>query len=530
MRSFNITVGADGAVSITSGKNFLGYGGEHNAAVLNVNVNVSAGSLFEDVSYYRIAFDDYISDAIYTDNGSFVFTVPQEAVNPPMVSCQIIAERSTDDEVELIAKSAVFSFEVKYSKKTAGKLNVKPDVLERTLSLCESAKQTAYTYSVIAERSSERAVAAMSSCSDSEWLCQSSAEEATAAAKEAADTVSGLSNIIVKESVANAVKGQAAGMRACRVEHVSPIEQNLKVKVGDILLAEGSGELSFEPTTRCHIVSSNIVSNNGVDPLVTILLSDGTEQKFIFGGVGSYALEIDVSAKEGNLWVGGKLFDTSILKYIDIGDIFYAQIAADAKISGIKCGSDVPLTIYGPPLGVTLSKYGANLIVNDKGKAFENKSVYCGVDDPNSSLSYPQGTYTFSICCADGGGADLYIVNAEDNSNIASAAGNISCTFSLPTNTNIKLKVYSDRFTGADDIDQFQLEWGYNSTSFVPYVAPVTYTPNDDGTVDNVTAIKPVTTIMADYDYADISVEYSEDLNYTLQSIKEAIYSLGGTL
>jgi hypothetical protein len=75
-----------------------------------------------------------------------------------------------------------------------------------------------------------------------------------------------------------------------------------------------------------------------------------------------------------------------------------------------------------------------------------------------------------------------------------------------------------------------QLEIGTAATEYEPYIEPVEYPVNADGTVDGVTSIYPTTTLLTDTAGAVIDVEYNRDINKAFAELYNAIISLGGNV
>lgn len=79
-------------------------------------------------------------------------------------------------------------------------------------------------------------------------------------------------------------------------------------------------------------------------------------------------------------------------------------------------------------------------------------------------------------------------------------------------------------------VTNMQLELGNTATEYEPYIEPITYTPNADGTVDGVTSLYPNTTLMADTEGVLIECEYNKDINKAFAELQQAIISLGGNV
>lgn len=99
--------------------------------------------------------------------------------------------------------------------------------------------------------------------------------------------------------------------------------------------------------------------------------------------------------------------------------------------------------------------------------------------------------------------------------------------------------------TGDCKISSIQIEEGEASTEYTPYIDPsavilsvengttgeiTEYAPNADGTVENVLSASPDMTIFTDAEGAIVSVEYNRDLQKIIESLINAVISLGGTI
>ncbi len=107
--------------------------------------------------------------------------------------------------------------------------------------------------------------------------------------------------------------------------------------------------------------------------------------------------------------------------------------------------------------------------------------------------------------------------------------------------------VVSSGVTVSDLTIKPQLETGTSATAYTPYVSDLskvtvkayetdptdikaTYTPNEDGTVEGVTAISPTTTLTTDNSGVVLNCEYNRDINKAFAELQQAIISLGGNL
>ena len=71
----------------------------------------------------------------------------------------------------------------------------------------------------------------------------------------------------------------------------------------------------------------------------------------------------------------------------------------------------------------------------------------------------------------------------------------------------------------ADPIENIQIEYGPTATEYEAYVAPKTYTPNANGTVDGVVSLTPGMALSTDNAGVKITVEYNRDINVVIKEL-----------
>ncbi|MBR5157916.1 MAG: hypothetical protein IKW59_09145 [Clostridia bacterium] len=95
----------------------------------------------------------------------------------------------------------------------------------------------------------------------------------------------------------------------------------------------------------------------------------------------------------------------------------------------------------------------------------------------------------------------------------------------------VRLYLYNGKEIGDYlTISDLQVELGETSTEYEPYIAPVEYEVNADGTVNGVKSIYPNMTLYADANGALIDCEYNRDINKAFAEMANAIIALGGTI
>ena len=194
----------------------------------------------------------------------------------------------------------------------------------------------------------------------------------------------------------------------------------------------------------------------------------------------------------------------------------------------------------------TLNIYGKNLFNNDT--SLIDSVEYTPINgNPTSRFGYiitlPCGSYTMRAIRKDTFNNDYIYGMILDESNMVVQSGlnivvNNACkvvTFEIKSGQ--KLFVYNGSSTSTLGATRtmfsnydIQLEVGENATEFESYIAPITYIPNSDGTVDGVRIIYPSMTLVPNEQGVLIDVEYCRDINKVLESITKAIISLGGNV
>lgn len=120
---------------------------------------------------------------------------------------------------------------------------------------------------------------------------------------------------------------------------------------------------------------------------------------------------------------------------------------------------------------------------------------------------------------------DFERINAAAIIQVANEKGEILQNFGLPIDVtnyvtftlnayNEKIKIIVINYSNATGtMSNIQLEVGQTATEYEPFVEPVVYTPNADGTVEGVTSLYPTTTLTTDTAGVLIEAEYNKDIN-----------------
>ena len=89
---------------------------------------------------------------------------------------------------------------------------------------------------------------------------------------------------------------------------------------------------------------------------------------------------------------------------------------------------------------------------------------------------------------------------------------------------------YDTDITFEEIIDSLQIEVGATTTDYEPFVEPIEYSVNADGTVEGVTSLSPCMTLVASNSAVMIEAKYYLDITAKTQDISNAILDLGGEL
>lgn len=536
MREISFTVSSDGTISSGSDL-FLGFGGEHNAAVLRITVDEGEGSVFYGSEYYRLVFDDYLSEAVNSDGGVISFKVPQNAVNPPCVACQLVSYKTVNGEIVTIAKSEVIRFNVSFSKQGANALSVEPDVYERMLATVESRKQEALSAAAASEQSAEiavsnceRAVLAEENCNKASNNCDEKSEVTTSAADFVSRETVRFYEILGKNGFCNALKEEVSGVGICRIDAPSPINSNVTLSLnGTNQLMQGAGQIYFEPTESCILRTDEpIVCAGSGTAFFTVLFTDGTSVDFCFPQAGEYLLNVKLSISGDTFSVGGILTQSDGTEhYID--DFFSTTVAQGIAISGVVFDSDVTVYVYSGMNLNTVYCYGKNLWPLGDVDVFEAKTY---------DVDLPVGTYTLSASVKSGYSANKNIRIHDMTNNVLLGYLNqeldrssITFTLSAPCNRiTLYAAIQFNLATGyTANYRNIQIEVGSQATDFEDYKEPIEYFPDNDGNVVFTPQEKHLTVISSDRQIT-VSATYFKDINYAIDRLEKAVIALGGVL
>ena len=252
------------------------------------------------------------------------------------------------------------------------------------------------------------------------------------------------------------------------------------------------------------------------------------------------AAAIDEIESTGSIFTNA-LKGTASDKAIVITDVSPIEHEMGVRVSGV---SDVS--------AVKVLAYGKNLFDKDASKLkLLSPPLYEGETGAYGHYGFalenlPAGTYTISAVRAREtvieGVAGRYLYVAKKGGKKYPFSNNVGkkVTVTLDMSEGETLVIFNDYgslnygnlentiLTFAEyDI---QIECGATATDYAPYIAPTEYAVNADGTVDGVTAIHPITTLITDTAGAVIDCTYNRDINKAFAELYNAIISTGGNV
>nr|DAE06062.1 MAG TPA: hypothetical protein [Siphoviridae sp. ctsxw88] len=378
---------------------------------------------------------------------------------------------------------------------------------------------------------------------------------------------------------ANALKGNASGENAVRIDDSSPIEHEMSVKVSSKNLIP----YPYSNFTKTTVVNGITFTNNGDGTITANGTATSPAQIFLNSNKKlpvdcnlSYALSgcpqnggnniyyCDVLLYNGNTLVktvrdvgnGNIISPSSSVVWNTLSYKIYIEtgITVENLVFKPQIELGATATEYTPYISdltsVTLSEYGKNLIPattvskTSQGLTATSQSdgtiiingtctgsYYLALDTLNvlkgeqftvhSSVpsNVTEKEYQFYLSGRTTGLASLYAITQSGRTYNPPISGEYACLFFAATGqtfNNFKLS--------------YQLELGAIKTTYESYKAPKTNTPQADGTVTGVKNIYPTTTLLSDTDGVVIDAEYNRDINKAFEELQNAILSQGGNV
>lgn len=239
-------------------------------------------------------------------------------------------------------------------------------------------------------------------------------------------------------------------------------------------------------------------------------------------------LAVDVLSNAANALKGKK--SGGIVAMSDISPLEHTlDVRAVGAVKVKKLGKNL---IPYPYANTTRTENGVTFTDNGDGSIIINGTPTIDTGFMMRSAANPLilnvGSYRMSLNADKQTNASVY-ASTTSGLTISSNANNAT-NITERTNTTY-ISIIAKGGTTYDNVKVSpQLELGTTATEYEPYIAPVEYPVNDDGTVEGVTSIYPTTTLLTDTAGAVIDVEYNRDINKAFAELYNAIISLGGNV
>jgi hypothetical protein len=357
---------------------------------------------------------------------------------------------------------------------------------------------------------------------------------------------------------ANALKGSASG-EVVALKDVSPLEHGLGVRVSSKNLFDGVWEsgiisgtnganVAVDGYTRAKnyipvVYGEKYVFSNGVDNSVSALVYEYTEGF-------AYNLTNNIVVNANSVYTPSKA-TTKFIRFRFNTKTFPLDTTAQLE----KGTTATAYTPFVPDVGaVKLRAQGVNiiditemlnnqLVDNGDGTYTFTKNGESGLRFANwANINIPKSTkVAVNIDFIEIGlepiESVLTIQFMTDDENTDTTIGlapeNIPRSFYFSTKNLTKARFcLSSKNKDGEYVKfkNFQLEYGTAATEYEPYIEPVEYAVNADGTVEGVKSIYPAITLTTDTVGALIEVDYNRDINKAFAELQQAIISLGGNV
>ncbi len=375
--------------------------------------------------------------------------------------------------------------------------------------------------------------------------CKSKCDSAIAFAEE---TVSIVNDVVsdAKNRVSNALKGTVEGT-ALVIDDMSPVEHTVNVQV------HSKNLIPYPYATKTATISGVTFTDNG-DGTVTV--SGTAEEDIIYAPInqqtafllpaGTYTLSGGLSK---SVYLQGKVTEDDSVSVTDTGNgvlvtlienlhcRFNIRITAGTTVNDtIKPQLEVgtvatEYTPYVNPSAVKLKICDKNLFDGQWELGAINSST--GEKTTNSTsvrtVNYipvkPHLTYHFSFT----DGASYFPYSYDANYNFVAYKGMKKGSFYLNMSDN-ELYLIIVQYGSITPPANAQIEIGSVGTDYEEYKEFIEYTPSADGTVEGVKSLYPSMTLFADKDNTVITCNYNKDINKVVESLVNAIISLGGNV
>lgn len=356
-------------------------------------------------------------------------------------------------------------------------------------------------------------------------------------------------------NTSNALKGIASDEGAVGISDVSSVEHIMDVRVssknvcgvesknvaGDGAYASGTIVMTLKPNTT-YTYSADFEQ-------VGTLSTAGIGVRYITGGnIATTATSSEATGRLSTTFTtpdGGKVVLTMFSN-----TTANAVVGTSCNFTNIQVEIGATATAYTPYVdvtGVSVNKCGKNLIPYPYSEFTKEKNGITFTDNGDGTVTVngtATGNSTFIFTDAyeltDGVTYIFSIVNDTLNRGYFTYFDETGTAQFVRAGVPFAWKAeYTNRtiyieYKSGDVVDNVviypQLEVGSTATEYEPYIEPVTYIPNADGTVEGVTSLYPSTTLLTDTAGVIVDAEYNRDINKAFEALVQAIISLGGNV
>ena len=364
----------------------------------------------------------------------------------------------------------------------------------------------------------------------------------------------------INDDVSNAIKGTASG-EVISITDISPIEHNMGVKLSSKNLFNNDTSLIEEVTyygpsgTEYKRYGYEMLLPVGTYTITAIPIEELPKPYYIYG----YVIDENnvITDQKISIVVSNRLY--TITFTIERGQKLQIYNGSTESLNmaklmfskfNIQLNKGTTILPYTPYVAdvsnSTLSTFGKNRFNNDT-SLIKETSFYTASGSEIKKYGYeihlPIGIYTINaIPNTELNELNPYTINGrivdENNNNTGETVHIVvnnnlnTITFTIEKGQKLLLYCAEDILSNAKSLFSkfdIQIEVGESKTEFEQYMGNQ-YKPNADGTVEGVKSIYPTTTLMTDTSGVLIECEYNKDTNKVIESLVNAIISLGGNV
>lgn len=350
----------------------------------------------------------------------------------------------------------------------------------------------------------------------------------------------------VDNTFSNALKGSGSG-EAFLLDDVSPVSHEMAVKVRgknlfDYSVLEGAGKI----TVNDELTGEFTFNSTGGMPQIPISAKENTAyyvSGYVKGAVAVQTFQFTVYYTDGTFqaFSATTVLDTYVefsgltnsaktVSYVIFGGS--GELKSGTSCKNIQIEEGTSATAYTPYISdltdVKVTKLGKNLFDKDNPNKING---YFSAD--GNSISPAPSTRSIYLACkpntaytaskitsarfALGFTSEVPAGGVEVNGVAFSNSGATALTSTSPADAKYLVvwfyhQSYDTGITEDEIMNSIQVELGSAATEYEAYVTPVEYTPDSDGTVDDVMSLYPNTTLMTDTAGAIIDCEYNADI------------------